>query len=109
MTFPAIHGFVFSLQGKISPAVVKILNAADALKSIFIVTFSAIATEFTLMHVLMTGTAGCRQNADLILKNNCRCRFHLMTFPAIDQLVLSFELELGLIVIETAQASRRGK
>ncbi len=109
MAFPAIDGFVFALQGKTGPVVIKLLQVADFYKGIFVVTLGAISAKFPFMHIFMASIALTGQDTTPVLKNGSRGCLHLMAFPAIYLFVFSFQREWCLTVIELAQPTHSRK
>ncbi len=103
----AIHRDVFSLQRKFCLVVVKTLHAPHFPEGGFVVTIYAIGSKLAFVRIFVAGRASICFYAKSVLENGQRRRIHFMAPCAVRLLVLSFQREFGLVVVEFAQPGQR--
>jgi hypothetical protein len=79
VTFSAVYPLVFSQQIEAGHTMVELIQGTGHMKGFFIVTFRAIASEFIVMNILMTGCTMLKIDVSKTLKLLCVFLFLRMT------------------------------
>lgn len=106
MAFPAINLLVFSGQREVRPVVVEIIPGIPSPESLLGVAFGAIHAESAVMDILMTSSAICSSDPQAVLENCTGIAIPVVTYPAIQVLVASFQREMRRGVVEPVLAGK---
>lgn len=72
VALPAIHYFVFSLEGEACQIMVETFHFSNLPEGVFIMTINAVVAKFTFMDIFVAGSTVLRFYAEPILKNGQR-------------------------------------